>query len=187
MDAAPAFTAVLFGLRGCLVQTADGAPSPAPGALASLASLRQRQVPCIWLDELDANQNQRLAQVLPDWLPGHTVQGARWPAPNACWQALMTLGSARLDGCVLVSGEPQLLQSGLNAGLWTVGLAACSPFCDPSSRHWQAMTAQQQDLARGKATLELFSLGVHSVIDHLEALDTCLLDIAQRRRKGEKP
>jgi hypothetical protein len=49
------------------------------------------------------------------------------------------------------------------------------------------MSTQEQDLARGKATLELFSLGVHSVIDHLEALDTCLQDIAQRRRKGEKP
>lgn len=187
MDAAPAFTAVLFGLRGCLVQTANGAPSPAPGALATLASLRQRQVPCIWLDEFDTSHSQRLAHVLPDWLPGHTLDGAPWPAPNACWQALMTLRSECLDGCVLVSGEPRLLQSGLNAGLWTVGLAACSPFCDHSSRQWQAMTAQQQDLARGKATLELFRLGVHSVIDHLEALDTCLQDIAQRRHKGEKP
>ena len=35
MDTAPAFTAVLFGLRGCLVQAANGAPSPAPGARAS--------------------------------------------------------------------------------------------------------------------------------------------------------
>jgi len=49
------------------------------------------------------------------------------------------------------------------------------------------MSQQEQELARGKATLELFRLGVHSVIDHLEALDTCLTDIALRRRKGEKP
>ena len=187
MDAAPAFTAVLFGLRGCLVHVASGAPSPAPGALAALASLRQRQVPCIWLDDLDLEHGKRLAQVLPAWLPGQALNGARSAAPNACWQALMALESERLEGSVLVSGDPCLLQSGLNAGLWTVGLAACSPFCDHSSRQWQAMTPQEQDLARGKATLELFSLGVHSVIDHLEALATCLEDIAQRRRKGEKP
>ena len=49
------------------------------------------------------------------------------------------------------------------------------------------MCIRDRDLARSKATLALFSLGVHSVIDHLEALDTCLVDIAQRRRKGEKP
>lgn len=88
---------------------------------------------------------------------------------------------------MLVSGEPKLLQSGLNAGLWTVGLAACSPSCDASTRQWQAMTQQEQDLARGKATLGLFSLGVHSVIDHLDELDACLADIALRCSKGEKP
>ncbi|MFT0519357.1 phosphonoacetaldehyde phosphonohydrolase-related protein [Pseudomonas faucium] len=187
MHDASAFTAVLFGLRGCLVQAANGSPLPAPGALQALASLRRQQVPCIWLDDLSNTQSQRLASVLPDWLPGQRVNGVQWPAPNACWQALMTLDSQRLDGCVLVSGEPRLLQSGLNAGLWTIGLAACSPSCDLGSQHWQAMTAQEQELARGRATLELFGLGVHSVIDHLEALDTCLVDIAQRRRKGEKP
>ncbi|HEN8712484.1 MULTISPECIES: hypothetical protein [Pseudomonas] len=187
MHDAPAFTAVLFGLRGCLVQAANGSPLPAPGALDTLAGLRRRQVPCIWLDDLSSPQGKRLASVLPDWLPGHATNGVRLPAPNACWQALMALDSQRLDGCVLVSGEPRLLQSGLNAGLWTIGLAACSPSCDLGSQQWQAMTPQQQELARGKATLELFRLGVHSVIDHLEALDTCLADIAQRRRKGEKP
>ncbi|AVD84050.1 phosphonoacetaldehyde phosphonohydrolase-related protein [Pseudomonas sp. SWI6] len=187
MHDAPAFTAVLFGLRNCLVQARNGSPLPAPGALDALAGLRRRQVPCIWLDEQSVAQSKHLASVLPQWLPGHGANGAQWPAPNACWQALMCLGSPRLEGCVLVSGEPRLLQSGLNAGLWTVGLAACSPSCDLASSDWQAMSPHEQELARGRATLALFDLGVHSVIDHLEALDTCLVDIAQRRRKGEKP
>ncbi|WP_295482129.1 phosphonoacetaldehyde phosphonohydrolase-related protein [Pseudomonas sp. SC11] len=187
MHEAPAPTAVLFGLRGCLVQAAKGSPLPAPGALDTLASLHAQQVPCIWLDELDSEHSTALTAVLPSWLPGHAASGSPWPSPNACWQALMSLSSARLDGCVLVSGEPRLLQAGLNAGLWTVGLATCSPSCDHTSNRWQAMSVQEQELARGKSTLELFGLGVHSVIDHLEALDTCLADIAHRRRKGEKP
>ncbi|NIF18666.1 phosphonoacetaldehyde phosphonohydrolase-related protein [Pantoea sp. Cy-639] len=187
MQDAPAFTAVLFGLRGCLVQAATGIPLPAPGALDSLARLRERNVPCIWLDELSSAEGRQLSHVLPDWLPGHAASDCRWPAPDACWKALMTLESQRLDGCVLVSGEPRLLQSGLNAGLWTVGLATCSPTCDRTSSQWQAMSPQDQERARGKATLELFDLGAHSVIDHLESLDTCLADIALRRHKGEKP
>ena len=187
MEDASAFTAILFGLRGCLVQAVNGSPQPTPGALDTLSALRKHQVPCIWLDELSANQGRRLANVLPDWLPGQAVNDCPWPAPNACWQALMTLQSARLDGSVLVSGDPRLLQSGLNAGLWTVGLANSSPSCDVGSSQWQAMTEQARELARGKATLEWFGLGVHSVIDHLEALETCLADIALRRRKGEKP
>lgn len=187
MHDASDFTAVLFGLRGCLVQPMSGAPLPSPGALDTLSSLRRQRVPCIWLDDVSPSQGKRLAAVLPDWLPGQLVNGCPLPAPNACWQALMALQSERLEGCVLVSGQPRLLQAGLNAGLWTVGLAGCSPECDPSSRQWQAMTARERELARGKATLALFGLGVHSVIDHLEALDTCLADIGLRRRKGEKP
>ena len=126
MLAAPAITAVLFGLRGCLVQASASGPLPAPGALQMLAGLRDAQVPCIWLDDLSSLQSERLASVLPRWLTGHAANAAPWPAPNACWQALMSINSERLEGCVLVSGEPKLLQSGLNAGLWTVGLAGCS-------------------------------------------------------------
>lgn len=187
MHDAPALTAVLFGLRGCLVQTTEPSPTPSPSAIDTLERLRRAQVPCIWLDDLTAAQGKRLAAVLPEWLPGHSASSPPWPAPDACWQALMQLRSRQLDGCVMVSGNPRLLACALNAGLWTVGLAACSPSCDLASSQWQAMTPQDRELSRGKATLELYSLGVHSVIDHLEALDTCLADIAQRRGKGEKP
>ncbi|CAG8865524.1 Phosphonoacetaldehyde hydrolase [Pseudomonas fluorescens] len=185
MPETPALTAVLFGLRGCLVQAAEDSPSPIPGALQALNGLRRQHVPCVWLDERDASHDQRL--VLPDWLTGHSSSTSPWPAPDACWQALMSLGIERLEGCVLVSGEPRLLRSGLNAGLWTVGLAACTPQCGLPLSEWQAMTRQEQDRVRGRSTLALFELGVHSVIDHFEALETCLDDIAQRRRKGEKP
>lgn len=99
----------------------------------------------------------------------------------------MALNASRLDGCVLVSGEPRLLQSGLNAGLWTIGLASCGSLCGMSPAQWQALSQQERELKRGKATLHLFSLGVHSVIDHLGELPTCLADIGQRRLKGEKP
>jgi len=99
----------------------------------------------------------------------------------------MSLNVDRLEGCVLVSGEPRLLQSGLNAGLWTIGLASCGSLCGLAPTEWQALTAQQREIKRGKATVQLFGLGVHSVIDHLGDLDTCLADINQRRLKGEKP
>jgi hypothetical protein len=46
---------------------------------------------------------------------------------------------------------------------------------------------QERERKRGKATMQLFGLGVHSVIDHLGELDTCLADISLRRLKGEKP
>jgi beta-phosphoglucomutase-like phosphatase (HAD superfamily) len=196
---APRLTAVLFGLSGCLVDfgahthrhgsnSAEHAEST-PGALDSLLSLQRQQIPCAWLDELPPELSQPLAAALPEWIKPsqHPATIHPWPAPDACWQALITLNVDRLDGCVLVSGEPRLLQAGLNAGLWTIGLASCGSLCGLTPRQWQALTQQERDIKRGKATMQLFGLGVHSVIDHLGELDTCLADIQLRRFKGEKP
>ncbi|MGE8187998.1 HAD family phosphatase [Pseudomonas sp. NPDC086278] len=197
--AAPSLTAVLFGLTGCLVDFGartrqQGAHSAehaeaTPGALDSLSSLQRQQIPCAWLDELPAALTQPLAASLPAWITSSQQLATNnpWPSPNACWRALMALNVDQLDGCVLVSGEPRLLQSGLNAGLWTVGLASCGSLCGLAPSEWHALSHKEREHLRGKATVQLFSLGVHSVIDHLGDLDTCLADISLRRLKGEKP
>ncbi|MHC8367660.1 HAD family phosphatase [Pseudomonas sp. ZT5P21] len=197
--AAPSLTAVLFGLSGCLVdfgaRTRQHSAHSAehaevtPGALDSLLSLQRQQIPCAWLDELAPALCHSLAAALPEWIKPsqHPATNNPWPAPNACWQALMALNVERLDGCVLVSGEPRLLQSGLNAGLWTIGLASCGSLCGLAPSEWQALSQKEREHLRGKATVQLFSLGVHSVIDHLGELGTCLADISLRRFKGEKP
>lgn len=73
---APALTAVLFGLSGCLVDFGSRArtdsPSPnslaTPGALKILRSLKEQGVPCAWLDELPPSVTTPLAAELPDWL-----------------------------------------------------------------------------------------------------------------------
>ena len=192
---APSLTAVLFGLSGCLVDFGSLArtdsPCPdsyaTPGALKILRSLKDQGVPCAWLDELPGAVTTPLAAVLPDWLKAASPSSIRWPAPHACWQALMELNIERLEGCVLVSGEPRLLQSGLNAGLWTIGLASCGSLCGLAPEQWQALTEQQREHKRAKATVALYGLGVHSVIDHLGELGTCLADISLRQLKGEKP
>ncbi|MCY1520135.1 Phosphonoacetaldehyde hydrolase [compost metagenome] len=229
----PVFSALLFGLTGCLVdfgartvpvafqrlypqrsaeqdmhtalkqlrgrteqQALDQALSEAacehaevtPGALAALEELRQQNVPCAWLDELPRDASVSLASPLPDWLTAAAGRPCRpWPAPDACWQALIDLQVTQLDGCVLISGEPRLLQAGLNAGLWTIGLAACGPLCGQAPADWQALGALERDQLRTQATLALYRLGVHSVIDQLTELGPCLADLGQRRRKGEKP
>lgn len=193
----PAFTAVLFGLSGCLVDfgaQARNAREPSdehslitPGALKALQRLHQQGIPCAWLDELPENVATRMAQSVSHLIRASRTTETRWPAPDACWQALMTLNVSRLDGCVLVSGEPDLLKAGLNAGLWTVGLASCGSLCGLSPSQWQALTDAEREHRRGQATLQLYALGVHSAIDHLGELESCLADIALRRTKGEKP
>lgn len=159
-----------------------------PEALETLHRLAHSDIPCIWLDELPPAARERLAKPLNGAIVGSTGAEARpWPAPDACWQALITLGSPQLDGCVLVSSQPRLLQSGLNAGLWTIGLAARGPHCGLSAQEWDALEPSAREQRRAQATLQLYRLGVHSVIDHLGELEPCLRDIACRRAKGEKP
>lgn len=159
-----------------------------PGALDALQALHQRGVPCAWFDELPSATALHLAAVVDEHLAtGLEIAGRQWPAPDSCWQALMQLGTPALDGCVLVSGQPRLLQAGLNAGLWTIGLAASSPLCGHAPGDWDALGSLDRDRLRAQATLGLYRLGVHSVIDHLGELDSCLQDIAGRRLKGEKP
>lgn len=178
----------LNALQRVMHECANDYAHATPGALHVLETLQRQGVPCAWLDELPTDASQRLASALPAWLVGTDTSSARpWPAPDACWQSLSALEVDNLDGCVLISGEPRLLQAGLNAGLWTVGLAACGPLCGQAPNDWRALPAAERDHLRAQATLSLYRLGVHSVIDELADLGPSLTDLAQRRLKGEKP
>lgn len=166
----------------------DSCAEPTPGALNTLRSLHEQRVPCAWLDELPEPLSQRLASRLPAWLAASPACTQRsWPAPDACWQALAALQIERLEGCVLVSGEPRLLQAGLNAGLWTVGLAACGSLAGHTLADWQLLDELTRERLRADATLSLYRLGAHSVIDQLTDLSACLDHLQIRRSKGEKP
>ena len=172
----PEPTALLFGLG-------DPSHTLAQPPHDALGHVRRMGIPCAWLDAPCASSH--INSPLPDWLPVATThaQCAAWPAPDACWQALMGLNISHIAGCVLVSNQPKLLQAGLNAGLWTIGLAACPA----TANEWQDLSPQECESRRARATLQLFALGVHSVIDTLSELHTCLADIGLRRLKGEKP
>ena len=153
-----------------------------------LQTLHANGTPCAWLDDLPADASLRLAEALPTPIEAVLARQARpWPAPDSCWQALSQLDVERLDGCVVVSGNPLLLQAGLNAGCWTIGLAACGPLCGYALADWQALGASDQEHLRAEATLQLYRLGVHSVVDHLGEIEASLDDIGVRRSKGEKP
>ncbi|MFJ4143724.1 HAD family phosphatase [Pseudomonas sp. NPDC089734] len=198
----PAFPALLFGLSGCLVDFGAQAgieprngsddldqdcAQATPGAKNILQTLSHQGLPCAWIDELPEERSHALAAPLSEWIIPAPRAAARWPAPDACWMALMALGVSQLDGCVLISGDPRLLQSGLNAGLWTIGLASCGPLCGLSPQQWNALSNTEREQRRAQATLTLYAQGAHSVIDHLGELESCLADIALRRSKGEKP
>lgn len=175
-------------LELALEQSAGEHAELAPGAAPLLARLKKQDTPWIWLDGLGGEASPRLAQALPAVIDGLTPSAARpWPAPDLCWQALSRLRVDHLEGCVLVSGNPLLLRAGLNAGCWTIGLAASGPLCGLAPGDWQALESKERERLRAQATLELYRLGAHSVVDHLGEIEASLDDIGTRRQKGEKP
>lgn len=181
-------TAQLQALQQTLSEVAGEHAELTPGAARLLEILQADAVPCAWLDALPADASLRLAEALPPQVAAVLTRQARpWPAPDSCWQALSQLGVQHLDGCILVSGNPLLLQAGLNAGCWTIGLAACGPLCGYAPADWQALEISEQERRRAEATLQLYRLGVHSVVDHLGEIGASLEDIGMRRHKGEKP
>ncbi|WP_236209577.1 HAD family phosphatase [Pseudomonas tohonis] len=184
----PAKAAELARFAEALASAADEHAEAAPGLDQLLDLLATRQIPGAWLDELPEGTTHALSSPLASTLAAGNDPDCRpWPAPDACWSALASLGVDRLEGCVLVSGEPRLIQAGLNAGLWTVGLATSGRLCGQALGDWQALPSSERDPLRARATLELYRLGAHSVIDHLGELPACLDDLAARRQKGEKP
>lgn len=178
----------LQALQQMLASVADEHAELTPGAGELLQYLRERGIPCAWLDNLPEDASTRLAEALPTPIAPTATRHARpWPAPDACWQALSQLQVESLEGCILVSGNPLLLRSGLNAGCWTIGLAACGPLCGLAPADWQALGSAERDRLRARATLELYRVGAHSVIDHLGEIGPSLTDIGTRRLKGERP
>lgn len=183
-----ATSAQLQALQQMLSEVAGEHAELTPGAAQLLQTLHADGTPCAWLDDLPADASLRLAEALPTPIEAVLARQTRpWPAPDSCWQALSQLDVERLDGCVVVSGNPLLLQAGLNAGCWTIGLAACGPLCGYALADWQALGASDQEHLRAEATLQLYRLGVHSVVDHLGEIEASLDDIGVRRSKGEKP
>lgn len=171
-----------------LLASADECAEALPAVLHLLRELQQQGMPCAWLDELPDSVALRLAAALPTGLHGSHLNGARpWPAPDAIWQTLSELEVESLQGCVLIASDPRLLQAGLNAGLWCIGLATCGALCGLALGDWQALGTQERESLRAQATLDLYRLGAHSVIDHPGELPACLQDLAIRRQKGEKP
>lgn len=181
-------SAQLQTLQQALSEAAGTHAQLTPGSRELLQSLDESGIPCAWLDALPGDASLLLAEHLPTSIRAVLMRQTRpWPAPDSCWQALSQLGVERLDGCILIGSHPLLLQAGLNAGCWTIGLATCGPLCGQAPADWQALSASEQERLRAEATLQLYRLGVHSVVDHLGEIGASLEDIGMRRSKGEKP
>jgi phosphonoacetaldehyde hydrolase len=112
------------------------------------------------------------------------------PYPYMCLQNVIDLQVWPVEACVKVDDTIPGIEEGLNAGMWSVGLAVSGnevglPLAD--LRALRARSAADYERLRHRAHARMFQAGAHYVVDTIADLMPCLEDIEARLRRGERP
>ncbi len=109
------------------------------------------------------------------------------PFPYMCLQNAINLGVTTVQSCVKVDDTVPGVEEGLNAGMWTVGLAVSGNEVGLPLAQWQALPASEKETRRGRAYSRMRQCGAHYVVDTIADLMPCIDDIQDRIRRGETP
>ena len=109
------------------------------------------------------------------------------PYPYMCLQNVINLGVTSVQACVKVDDTIPGVEEGLNAGMWTVGLAIAGNEVGLSLADWTALPAADRARLSDKAYDRMRRSGAHYVIDSIAELMPCMDDIQARIARGVKP
>ena len=109
------------------------------------------------------------------------------PGPWMALENVQRLGINRVSGCVKVDDSAPGISEGLNAGMWTVGLALTGNAVGLSEEEWTALGHEEQSAHSLNAYQQLGEAGAHYVIDSLADIEMVLVDISARIARGERP
>ena len=164
-----------------------------PGTLQAIAALRQRG---IRIGSTTGYTTEMTAINLRDaerqgYKPDSTVSASEMPAgrpyPFMCLQNAINLQVDCVAACVKVDDTVPGVEEGLNAGMWSVGLAVSGNEVGLSLADWQALPADEHKVKRERAYRRMLQSGAHYVVDTIADLLPCIDDIEARLRRGERP
>jgi phosphonoacetaldehyde hydrolase len=164
-----------------------------PGTLEVVAELRKRGVKIGsttgYLSEMmKINREDAKRQ---GYDPDSTVCASDVPAgrpyPYMCLQNAINLNVTTVQSCVKVDDTVPGVEEGLNAGMWTVGLAVSGNEVGLPLEQWQQLPEQDKAVRRSRAYTRMQQCGAHYVVDTIAELMPCIDDIQERIRRGETP
>ncbi|HET9764444.1 MAG TPA: phosphonoacetaldehyde hydrolase [Casimicrobiaceae bacterium] len=164
-----------------------------PGTLEAVAELRRRGAKIGsttgYLSEMmEINRRDGKRQ---GYDPDSTVCASDVPAgrpyPYMCLQNAIKLGVTTVHSCVKVDDTVPGVEEGLNAGMWTVGLAVSGNEVGLPLAEWQALPAAEKEAKRTRAYARMRQCGAHYVVDTIADLMPCIDDIQERIHRGETP
>lgn len=109
------------------------------------------------------------------------------PHPYMCLMNVVKLGASAVQACVKVDDTIPGVEEGLNAGMWTVGLAVSGNEVGLMLDEWKALPAADKQEKRSRAYQRMRQCGAHYVVDSIAELMPCIDDIQARIRRGEAP
>lgn len=165
-----------------------------PGALDVVAELRRRGLKIGSTTGYPRPVMERLMPLAAahGYAPDCTVcaddlaAGAR-PGP---WMALDCVRQLRLNAvwrCVKVDDTVPGIEEGVNAGMWTVGLALSGSPAGWTLAEYEAADEATRAVVRERVGAEFCAAGAHFVIDTVAQLPPVLDQIAQALAQGRRP
>src|SRR6266545_4563742 len=164
-----------------------------PGTLEVVAELRKRGAKIGsttgYLSEMmKINRDDAKRQ---GYDPDSTVCASDVPAgrpyPYMCLQNAINLKVTTVQSCVKVDDTVPGVEEGLNAGMWTVGLAMSGNEVGLPLKEIMALVPADREARRQRAYTRLRQCGAHYVVDSIADLVPCLDDIDLRLARGERP
>ena len=164
-----------------------------PGTLETVAELRRRGIK---IGSTTGYTTEMTAINLRDgkrqgYAPDSTVSASEMPAgrpyPFMCLQNAINLQVDCVAACVKVDDTIPGIEEGLNAGMWTVGLAISGNEVGLQLHEWDALSEDDRRIKRERAYRRMLQSGAHYTVDTIADLMPCIDDIETRLRRGERP
>ena len=109
------------------------------------------------------------------------------PEPWMCLQNAMNLGVYPMESIVKVGDTLPDIEEGLNAGMWTIGLAKTGNEIGLNEAEIAALTAEELEVKLARARARLYQTGAHYVVDGITDVLPILDLIDERLARGERP
>ena len=109
------------------------------------------------------------------------------PSPFMAQLAMVKLGIWPVEACVKIDDTRPGIDEGLNAGMWTIGVAVSGNEAGLSLADWKKLPKAEQQRLREGAYTRMYQAGAHYVVDSIADILPCLDDIEARLARGERP
>jgi phosphonoacetaldehyde hydrolase len=117
--------------------------------------------------------------------PDDTIAGRPWPW--MCYLAAIQMRTHPLSTMIKIGDTVTDIEEGLNAGMWTVGVARTGNMIGLTEQQLAALPPGEQAARTSAARRKLSDAGAHYTIDAVADFCPLLQQIEERLAKGERP